>query len=116
MSFEASRRFTDTKHFPRGIRRSCQFTITEADILEKQGDALKALFEKTRQPADAIEQQFVEVCDGLREASTAVEKAWIKYLKQTQRKRFHTLCQTSKNGSSDDDNTPSSSEDLDEAV
>ncbi len=34
MSFESDKRFNDFKHFPRGLRRSGEFTVAEADSLE----------------------------------------------------------------------------------
>ena len=35
MSFESEKRFNDLQHFPRGIRRSGNFTVGESDLLER---------------------------------------------------------------------------------
>ena len=43
MSFESDKRFNDFKHFPRGLRRSGEFTVAKAASLENYGPATLAL-------------------------------------------------------------------------
>ena len=44
MSFESEKRFNDLQHFPRGIRRSGNFTVGESDLLERHGHAMMELY------------------------------------------------------------------------
>ena len=54
MSFESDKRFNDFKHFPRGLRRSGEFTVAEADGLEKYGTEMLALDHGTMAPQDDV--------------------------------------------------------------
>jgi uncharacterized protein YifE (UPF0438 family) len=74
------------------IRELGDFTIKEAQLLERFGYAFNELDSGKRQPATEEEQLFVAVCRGEREAATEQEKVWAKYLARTRRpKKFHTL-------------------------
>ncbi len=95
-SFKAAKKFYDDKNYPRGFARSGDFTTAEAALLEKHGAALRALAEGMQQPASAEESQFVGVARGEIEATTAIEKVWIKYIKRTTNKKFYTLFGKSK--------------------
>ncbi|MEA1062678.1 DUF413 domain-containing protein [Apirhabdus apintestini] len=91
-SFTTSNRFFDTKHYPRGFSRHGDFTIKEAQVLERYGYAFNELDLGKRNPATAEEQQFVEVCRGQREPATEAERVWSKYMARIKRpRRFHTL-------------------------
>ncbi|WP_241609622.1 DUF413 domain-containing protein [Rosenbergiella australiborealis] len=91
-SFVTTHRFFDNKHYPRGFSRHGDFTIKEAQLLERFGFAMNELDLAKREPVTEEEQQFVEVCRGQRSASTEAEKVWSKYMSRIKRpKRFHTL-------------------------
>ena len=80
-SFTTTNRFFDNKNYPRGFSRHGDFTIKEAQLLERHGYAFNEL-----------EKQFVSVCRGEREPVTEAERVWIKYMARIKRpKRFHTL-------------------------
>ncbi len=91
-SFVTTHRFFDNKHYPRGFSRHGDFTIKEAQLLERYGFAMNELDLAKREPTTEEEQQFVEVCRGQRPAVTEAEKVWSKYMTRIKRpKRFHTL-------------------------
>lgn len=91
-SFTTNNRFFDNKHYPRGFSRHGDFTIKEAQLLERFGYAFNELDAGKRQPATEEERLFVAVCRGEREPVTDQEKVWSKYLVRTRRpKKFHTL-------------------------
>lgn len=91
-SFVTNNRFFDNKHYPRGFSRHGDFTIKEAQLLERYGVALNELDLARREPSTEEEKQFVEVCRGLREPTTETERVWSKYMSRIKRpKRFHTL-------------------------
>lgn len=90
--FIAQQRFFDNKNYPRGFSRHGDFTIKEAQLLEKYGIALKELSSKLREPITKDEKSFVDVCSGFKDASTELEKVWTKYLSKVNKpKKFHTL-------------------------
>ncbi len=100
-SYKTDRKFYDETNYPRGLKRSGDFTLKEADLLEQYGVALKELANGTRLPADDTERQFVNVCQNKIEAQSCVEKAWLKYQNKTLTpKQFHTLFGSSKVSSS----------------
>ena len=91
-AFASQRQFYDDQNFPRGFGRSGHFTLLEADILEQHGVVLKGLYNKTLEPQNEFQTQFVQVVTGNLDATNAIERAWVKYLKQTTCKtKFHTL-------------------------
>ncbi len=91
-SFVTTHRFFDNKHYPRGFSRHGDFTIKEAQLLERCGYAFNELDLAKRDPITEEERQFVEVCRGQREPVTDAEKVWFKYMTRIKRpKRFHTL-------------------------
>lgn len=96
-AFVSQRQFYDDQNFPRGFSRSGNFTLLEASILEQHGVVLKSLHNKTIEPNNELQQQFVAVASGAQEASNPIERTWIKYLKLTTCKtKFHTLFGRSK--------------------
>ncbi|MGL5147328.1 MAG: DUF413 domain-containing protein [Plesiomonas shigelloides] len=92
MSFESDKRFNDFKHFPRGLRRSGEFTVAEADSLEKYGTAMLALYQGTQAPRDDVESAFVEQVKSGAAGANPHAKVWFKYLKVIGPKRVHRLC------------------------
>ncbi len=91
-SFATTSRFFDNKHYPRGFSRHGDFTIREAQLLERHGYAFNELNLAKRQPVTDEERQFLEVCRGQREPRTEAERVWSKYMTHIKRpKRFHTL-------------------------
>ena len=73
-SFTTTNRYFDNKHYPRGFSRHGDFTIKEAQLLERHGYA------------------FNELDRGEREPVTEAERVWSKYMTRIKRpKRFHTL-------------------------
>ncbi|SUC05134.1 Uncharacterized protein conserved in bacteria [Proteus mirabilis] len=73
-SFITTNRFFDNKHYPRGFSRHGDFTIKEAQILERHGQAFNELDLGKREPATEAEKLFVAMCRGEREAATVEEK------------------------------------------
>ncbi|NUU68719.1 DUF413 domain-containing protein [Enterobacteriaceae bacterium BIT-l23] len=91
-SFSTTNRFFDNKFYPRGFSRHGDFTIKEAQLLERLGFAFNELNLGKREPATEAEKQFVEVCRGQREPATEEERVWTKYMGRINRpRRFHTL-------------------------
>ena len=92
MSFESDKRFNDFKHFPRGLRRSGEFTVAEADSLEMYGTAMLALYQGNLTPRDDVESAFVEQVKSGAAGANPHAKVWFKYLKVIGPKRVHRLC------------------------
>ena len=91
-SFIIKARFFDNKNYPRGFSRHGDFTIKEAQLLERFGAAFNELELGKRAPVTSEEEAFVAVCRGTQPPVTAEEKVWVKYLARINRpKRFHTL-------------------------
>ena len=73
---EVSRTRLDNKHYPRGFSRHGDFTIKEAQLLERHGFAFNELDLSKREPATEEERLFIEVCRGVREPQTEAERVW----------------------------------------
>jgi uncharacterized protein len=101
MSFESDKRFNDFKHFPRGLRRSGEFTVAEADSLEKYGTSMLAIYQGNLAPRDEVETAFAEQLKAGEPGSNPHAKVWFKYLKVIGPKRVHRLC-TVAGGASDE--------------
>jgi uncharacterized protein YifE (UPF0438 family) len=96
-AFVSQRQFYDDQNFPRGFGRSGHFTLLEASILEQHGIVLKGLYNKTIEPLNQHQEQFLAVITGSQEPTNAIERVWVKYLKITTCKtKFHTLFGRSK--------------------
>ncbi|GAA79749.1 MULTISPECIES: DUF413 domain-containing protein [Pseudoalteromonas] len=96
-AFVSQRQFYDDHNFPRGFSRSGNFTLLEASILDQHGVVLKGLHNKTIEPQNEHQEQFLAVAMGTLEPTNPIERAWIKYLKLTTCKsKFHTLFGRSK--------------------
>lgn len=92
MSFESEKRFNDLQHFPRGIRRSGNFTVGESDLLERHGHAMMELYQGKREPKDDVEAAFVERVKADDAAGNPFAKVWLKYIKVIGPRRVHRLC------------------------
>lgn len=57
-SFITTNRFFDNKHYPRGFSRHGDFTIKEAQLLERHGYAFNELDLGKREPVTEEEQLF----------------------------------------------------------
>lgn len=90
LGFIASKPFDDEKNFPYGLSKSGIFSIPEAEMLAKVGNRLSML-EQGVTPENQVEENFIQVCQGAREASTLVEMVWQKYKKNTRRQALKTL-------------------------
>lgn len=91
-SFLTTNRFFDNKNYPRGFSRHGDFTIKEAQILEKYGVAFSELDSGKRKPVTDEEKSFATVCRGEQVPTTENEKVWVKYMACISKpKRFHTL-------------------------
>ncbi|MBK4764853.1 MAG: DUF413 domain-containing protein [Pantoea sp. Brub] len=91
-SFLTKDRFFDNKNYPRGFSRHGDFTIKEAQLLEKYGVAFNELNLLKRQPVTEEERLFIKMCQGSRKPQTEAEQVWYKYTSYIKRpKRFYTL-------------------------
>lgn len=89
--------FIDRKNFPRGFKKSGDFSIAEADILTQLGTTLLQLTDGDISPSTKDEKRFVEVIQGSVLPETKVEKVWMKYLRLTRSPRkFYTLHSSSR--------------------
>jgi len=89
MNFDSPRKYYDDQNFPHGFHRSGDFTRAQAQLLEAKGITLKALHEGHQTPDDDDERNFVAMCQGQREASTAIEKTWRSYLNALKKKQVY---------------------------
>jgi hypothetical protein len=84
-SFKSDSKFYALEHFPFGIDRSGEFTRDQALLLEQHGYAYQALSSGERQPVTAEERDFVAVFNGEKPATTAHEKAWLRFCNKIDR-------------------------------
>ena len=90
--------------FPYGFRKSGDFSIPEADVLSAYGKTLAGLESGELSPENAEEQHFIAVLKGEQQASSLLEKAWLKYIKLARnRKQFYTLHSSASNQSDYDE-------------
>lgn len=83
--------FYDDVHFPRGFRKSGDFSIAESELLTNVGSRLFSLEQGHRKPENQVEVQFVNMCSSKIEGQTKVEVLWQKYKTLTKHKPFHAL-------------------------
>lgn len=90
--FISTREYFDDLNFPYGFRKSGDFIIPEANMLSAIGLRLSQLDRQQVEPENETEQQFLKVCQGLKEASTPAERLWLKYKSLvSHRHEFHGL-------------------------
>ncbi len=92
MSFESEKPFNDFTHFARGIRRSGDFTIREAELLEKCGSAMMDLYNGVREPQDEAEKIFLEQIKSDEVITDPKTKIFKKYLNVIKPRHLHRLC------------------------
>ncbi len=93
-SFVSHKRFYDDVNFPKGFKRSGDFTSKEAELLELHGYALKNLAEGKVLPVTPDEAQCVDVIKGNRTPSSLLEQIWVKYRKLALGKPFYAVVGT----------------------
>ena len=86
-----TKRFKDLKNYPRGFKRSGDFNLKEAEILESKGCLFLELEKKEIKPKTKEEISFIKVCFGEKSPQTLAEKVWSKYKKQITKKKIYTL-------------------------
>ncbi|MGB0938604.1 MAG: DUF413 domain-containing protein [Colwellia sp.] len=93
--FIAEGPFYDDAHFPKGFRKSGNFTIKESDLLTQVGKRLFLLEQGISKPENDVEVQFVQFCkeqmSGKHEGQNKIELLWCKYKKLTKFTPFHSL-------------------------
>ena len=105
-SFYTNQKFYDDKHYPRGMSRSGEYSLSEVNILETYGIALKELASGARVATTEEEARFIKVCTGELEALSKIERTWKKYQnKVLSPKQFHTLFGRSKVQTGSDNDT-----------
>lgn len=96
--------FIDRQHFPYGFHKSGDFSISEADLLTRFGKTLTALETGELTPQTSDEEAFLAFITNPREPISALEKAWVKYVRLARGKRhFYTLHSSASNQSEFDD-------------
>ncbi|WP_394147581.1 DUF413 domain-containing protein [Shewanella atlantica] len=92
-SFRFGRKcFIDNINFPRGFRKSGDFTLAESELLSLYGDTLLSLESGELEPFTSEERHFVEILRQPHKASSRLEQVWFKYVKLTREPRkFHSL-------------------------
>lgn len=85
-SFQSTKAFRDSKHFPYGFGRSGVFTTRQAILLEKHGQAYEDLASGLREAQSPEERQFVEFALAQRTPQNDHEKVWLQYRQHIGRK------------------------------
>jgi len=80
-----TRRFYDDSRFPYGFSRSGDFTIAEAEALERCGSLYQAVTEGRVSNPNDDDIRITQVITGEVEASSVEERAWFKYFKSHRR-------------------------------
>lgn len=94
--FVVTEKFQDSVNFPYGFRKSGDFSISEADILQNIGHRLFTLEQGMVEPANHVEKEFIKFCNESDEPNTKVERTWAKYKRLTSSRKFHSLNGSSK--------------------
>ncbi|MDC2890094.1 DUF413 domain-containing protein [Psychrosphaera algicola] len=77
--FMQSSEFYDDKNFPKGFKRSGDFTIAESEILSSLGSRLAQLKQKKVAAETDAEKHFLEMCEHNLLPESVVERVWAKY-------------------------------------
>lgn len=87
--------YTDYKNYPHGFRRSGDYSIKEAERIEKFGHLLQQLASAQKKPTNAQEKSYVAQLSGKAEVTDPEVAAWIKYQKKiSESKQYFPLCST----------------------
>ena len=103
--------FNDFRNYPYGFSRSGDFSIRESDALLHYGCLITALVSGDIQPETDEDRGLLAVASGQKEAETAVEKAWDKYMKRINRPKVGSMYGRSKVVDDDSDFDASATED-----
>jgi uncharacterized protein len=79
--FFLAKRFYDKQKFPYNFSRSGDFTIFEANLLERFGSLFLALQQGLVTNPNKDDKRFLKVVQGKLEPQTLEEKIWMKYLR-----------------------------------
>lgn len=77
--FRQFKAFVDNHNYPYGLERSGDYSIREAELLRRLGETFRRLEVGDLAPANEVEDQFVKMIQGRKEASSDCEKLWLKY-------------------------------------
>lgn len=91
--------FYDRKKFPYGFSRAGDFTIAEADFLEKHGSLYKALYDGQVNNPNNDDVRILEMSRGELSPKGFAEQTWSKYLT----KRYRTYISLNDTGRASDD-------------
>jgi uncharacterized protein len=87
--------FTDYKHYPHGFRRSGDYSIKEADRIERFGHLFQQLQSGEKKPSGAEEKEFLKQLTGKSPVTAPEVMAWNKYQKKiSESKQYFPLCST----------------------
>jgi hypothetical protein len=103
--------FKDLKNYPHGFQRSGDFSIKEADRIQRYGLLFQQLTVGNKTPETAEEKDFYDQLNGNTAITSPEILAWHKYLKKISApKQYFPLCSTphdiddkKSKGSNDDD-------------
>lgn len=107
------RLFSDVKNYPRGFRRSGDFSIKEAEALEQLGNLIIALEKGEYQATDEEDHHIVAVLRGEVPADSYATKAWKKYIARINRPKLGSIYGTKINSDDVDDADDGDIDDLD---
>ena len=79
--FFLAKRFYDKQKFPYNFSRSGDFTIFEANLLERFGSLFLALQQGLVTNPNKDDKRFLKVVQGKLEPQTLEERIWMKYLR-----------------------------------
>lgn len=113
--------FTDYKHYPHGFRRSGDYSIKEAERLERFGHLFQQLQTGEKKPVGNEEKEFLKQLTGKSPVTAPEVLAWNKYQKKiSESKQYFPLCSTliedvpaAKKSSAVDDVVDGDSDDVD---
>lgn len=77
--FTLFKAFTDNRNYPYGLERSGDYSIREAQLLHRLGETFRRLEVGEHKPVNEVEEQFIKMIKGEKEATTDCEKLWLKY-------------------------------------
>lgn len=89
--FICTDQFYDDTNFPRGFKKTGDFSIAEAELLTSIGKRLFMLEQDLCTPENQVEEQFVQMCKIKSECQTKIQLLWQKYKYLIRHKQYHCL-------------------------
>ena len=86
--FFSESKFYDDVNFPYGFAKSGMFNCEQAGLLELHGRAYSTLALGKRLPESTEESDFIAFCEGRKEAESAHERTWKRYLTAIESNRY----------------------------